>query len=158
MKSGMPPQGRTSGSRAATGAQRLTQYAALAWRRPEGGAVEILLITSRETRRWVIPKGWPIKGLRPHQTAAREAWEEAGVEGRAGARKIGSFDYDKRLSGGQLQPVRVEVYPLQVLEEHDEWPEAHQRERRWTSAGDAASLVDEPGLSRLLAAFPGRGA
>ena len=84
---------------------RLTQYAALAWRPCASGGIEVLLITSRETRRWVIPKGWPIKDLRPHQTAAREAWEEAGIEGRTGARKIGVFDYDKRLSSGALQPV-----------------------------------------------------
>jgi 8-oxo-dGTP pyrophosphatase MutT (NUDIX family) len=155
MNSGMSSQGR--GRPKASGAQRLTQYAVLAWRRPAGGPVEILLITSRETRRWVIPKGWPIKGLKPYQAAVREAWEEAGVEGRASARKIGSFDYDKRLSGGQLQPVRVEVYPLQVLQQHDDWPEAHQRERRWVSAAEAASLVDEPGLAQLLSAFPGRG-
>jgi 8-oxo-dGTP pyrophosphatase MutT (NUDIX family) len=135
---------------------RLAQYAALPWRRTPAGQVEVLLITSRETRRWVIPKGWPIKGLKPRQTAAREAWEEAGVEGRTGARKIGVFDYDKRLSGGQLQPVRVEVYSLEVLGLHDEWPEAHQRERRWMPAPEAASLVDEPGLSGLLARFPGR--
>ena len=158
MNPGMSSQSRGRRRLAASGAQRLTQYAALAWRRPGGGSVEILLITSRETRRWVIPKGWPIKGLKPHQAAAREAWEEAGVEGRAGARKIGSFDYDKRLSGGQLQPVRVEVYPLQVLQEHDDWPEAHQRERRWASAAEAGSLVDEPGLGQLLRAFPGRDA
>jgi hypothetical protein len=56
-----------------------------------------------------------MKNLKPHQAAAREAWEEAGVEGRIRARKIGVFDYDKRLSGGQLQPVRVEVYPLEVV-------------------------------------------
>jgi 8-oxo-dGTP pyrophosphatase MutT (NUDIX family) len=158
MNSGMSSQGRGRRQSAASEAQRLTQYAALAWRRPGGGPVEILLITSRETRRWVIPKGWPIKGLKPHQAAAREAWEEAGVEGRASARKIGSFDYDKRLSGGQLQPVRVEVYPLQVLQEHDDWPEAQQRERRWTPAAEAGSLVDEPGLAQLLSTFPGRGA
>jgi len=155
MNSGMSSQGR--GRPRPSGSQRLTQYAVLAWRRSGSGPVEILLITSRETRRWVIPKGWPIKGLKPHQAAAHEAWEEAGVEGRAGARKIGSFDYEKRLSGGQLQPVRVEVYPLQVLQEQDDWPEAHQRERRWVSAAEAASLVDEPGLAQLLSAFPGRG-
>jgi len=153
---GLSSAGRNSRPPAPSGSQRLTQYAALAWRGSGGSAVEILLITSRETRRWVIPKGWPIKGLKPHQAAAREAWEEAGVEGRLGARKIGSYEYEKRLSGGQLQPVRVAVYPLQVLLTHQEWPEAHQRERLWTSATDAASRVEEPGLKRLLAAFPGR--
>ncbi|MEN9850080.1 MAG: hypothetical protein RL128_243, partial [Pseudomonadota bacterium] len=57
-----------------------TQYGALCWRMHRG-KVEVLLITSRDTGRWVIPKGWPIDGLAPAQTAAREAWEEAGVEG-----------------------------------------------------------------------------
>jgi 8-oxo-dGTP pyrophosphatase MutT (NUDIX family) len=125
------------------GTGRLDQYAALVWRPSASGGIEVLLITSRETRRWVVPKGWPIKGLRPHQTAASEAWEEAGVEGRTGARKIGVFDYDKRLSGGAL---RVET-------EHDEWPEAGQRERIWLAPEEAADRVDEPGLSRLLAGF-----
>lgn len=135
---------------------RLVQFAALAWRPAEGGGVDILLITSRETRRWVIPKGWPIKGLKPHQAAAREAWEEAGVEGRTGALKIGAFDYDKRLSSGALQPVRVEVYPLRVETVHEKWPEAHQRERAWVTPDEAARRVDEPGLSRLLDRFDGR--
>ena len=137
------------------GTGRLDQYAALVWRPSASGAIEVLLITSRDTRRWVVPKGWPIKGLRPHQTAAWEAWEEAGVEGRTGARKIGVFDYDKRLSGGALQPVRVKVYPLRVETEHDEWPEAGQRERIWLPPEEAAGRVDEPGLSRLLAGFAG---
>jgi 8-oxo-dGTP pyrophosphatase MutT (NUDIX family) len=132
---------------------RLAQYAALVWRPSASSGIEVLLITSRETRRWVLPKGWPIKGLRPHQTAAREAWEEAGVEGRTGARKIGVFDYDKRLTGGALQPVRVKVYPLRVEIEHGEWPESAQRERIWLAPEDAAGRVDEPGLSRLLAGF-----
>ena len=139
-----------------SGSRRLIQYAALAWRGARAGGVEILLITSRETRRWVVPKGWPIRGLKPHQAAAREAWEEAGVEGRIGARKVGVFDYDKRLSGGQLQPVRVEVYPLEVVEEHDDWPEAGQRERRWFSPEDAGAKVEEPRLASLLAEFRGR--
>ncbi len=135
------------------GTGRLAQYAALVWRPPAFGGIEVLLITSRETRRWVVPKGWPIKDLRPHQTAAREAWEEAGVEDRTGARKIGVFDYGKRLSSGALQPVRVKVYPLRVETEHDEWPEAGQRERLWLAPEEAAGRVDEPGLSRLLAGF-----
>lgn len=158
MKPVQTPSSPAGRSRRAGAPERLSQYAALAWRRGETGGVEVLLITSRETRRWVIPKGWPIRGLRPHQAAAREAWEEAGVEGRPGARKLGVFDYDKRLSGGQLQPVRVEVYPLEVLEIHESWPEVSQRERRWLSAPEAATLVGEPGLSSLLAGFRGRGA
>src|SRR5947209_14678636 len=90
------------------------QYAALPWRRNAAGAIEVLLITSRETRRWVIPKGWPIKGLKSPQTAAREAFEEAGVEGLVAKKKLGVFHYDKRLRSGRIQRVRVGVYPLQV--------------------------------------------
>lgn len=97
-----------------------------------------------------------MKGLKPHKAAAREAWEEAGVEGLVRARRIGVFDYDKRLSGGQSQPVRVEVYPLEVQTVHEAWPEASQRERWWVPAAQAAALVDEPGLAELLAAFKGR--
>lgn len=134
---------------------RLDQFAALPWRLGADGAVEVLLITSRETRRWVIPKGWPMKGLKPHQAAAREAWEEAGVEGRIGSRRIGAFDYDKRLSSGALQPVRVEVYPLKVAVIHDNWPEAAQRARAWVPPSEAADRVDEPGLARILSEFKG---
>lgn len=128
------------------------QAAALPWRRGEDGAVQVLLITSRETRRWVIPKGWPIKGLKAPKTAAREAMEEAGVEGEI-AKKIGVFHYDKRLGSGRLQRVRVGVYPLKVEIELDSWPEAHERVRLWTSPEDAASLVLEPELAELLRGF-----
>jgi len=145
-RSGGPPSGKPA---------RLDQFAALPWRLSADGAVEVLLITSRETRRWVIPKGWPMKGLKPHQAAAREAWEEAGVEGRIGSRRVGAFDYDKRLSSGALQPVRVEVYPLKVGIIHEDWPEAAQRERAWVAPSEAASRVDEPGLARILSAFTG---
>lgn len=128
------------------------QAAALPWRRAGDGGLKVLLITSRETRRWVIPKGWPIKGLKSPQTAAREALEEAGVEG-ATAKKIGVFHYDKRLASGRLQKIRVAVYPLQVEVELDSWPEADQRVRLWTTPEEAASLVLEPELSELLRGF-----
>ncbi|MFM8821227.1 MAG: hypothetical protein ACKOD3_11970, partial [Phenylobacterium sp.] len=75
MTSGPPGKDRVSPRSVKARSQRLTQYAALAWRRTIGGSPEVLLITSRETRRWITPKGWPIKGLKPHQVAAREAWE-----------------------------------------------------------------------------------
>lgn len=128
------------------------QAAALPWRRDADGAIEVLLVTSRETRRWVIPKGWPIKGLKAPKTAAREALEEAGVVGPM-AKKIGVFHYDKRLSSGRLQKVRVGVYPLKVETEQESWPEAHQRVRRWTTPQEAAELVQEPELAELLRAF-----
>jgi 8-oxo-dGTP pyrophosphatase MutT (NUDIX family) len=128
------------------------QAAALPWRRTADGELQVLLITSRETRRWVIPKGWPIKGLKPHQTAAREALEEAGVEGPT-AKKVGVFHYDKRLASGRLQNIRVTVYPLQVEAELDAWPESRERVRLWTTPQDAADLVLEPELAELLRGF-----
>lgn len=129
------------------------QSAALPWRRGPSGEVEVLLITSRETRRWVIPKGWPIKGLKSAQTAAREAFEEAGVEGEMAPGKIGVFHYDKRLRTGRVQRVRVGVYPLKVDIEREAWPEARQREKLWLGPAKAAELVQEPELAELLRAF-----
>lgn len=130
-----------------------TQFAALPWRVVDGDRVEVLLMTSRETRRWVIAKGWPIKGLAPNMTASREAYEEAGVEGYVAMRPLGSYVYDKRKPSGRLQPVQVEVYPLQVTVQHDDWPEQFERDKLWLSPQDAAARVDEPGLKALLAAF-----
>lgn len=129
-----------------------TQYAALPWRRTPD-AVEVLLITSRETKRWVIPKGWPIKKLKPPASAAQEALEEAGVTGETTRKPLGLYHYEKRLRSGRTQHVRVMVFGLEVAEERDEWPEKAQRERRWTTPAEAAELVDEKELKRLLAAF-----
>ena len=129
-----------------------TQYAAVPWRRGATG-VEVLIITSRETRRWVIPKGWPIKGLKPPASAAQEALEEAGVTGQTTRKPIGAYHYDKRLRSGRTQHVRVLVFGLEVAEERDEWPEKGQRERRWTTPAEASELVEEKELKKLLAAF-----
>lgn len=129
------------------------QYAALPWRRSAEGVVEVLLITSRETRRWVIPKGWPIKGMKSPQSAAREAYEEAGVVGEVRKKPVGFFQYDKRLRSGRLQRVSVDVFALQVTEERQDWPEKGQREKLWTLPADAAARVDEPELRELLAGF-----
>ena len=130
-----------------------TQFAALPWRRNEEGAVEVLVITSRDTGRWVIPKGWPMKKLGPHRAAAQEAFEEAGVVGLPVRKAVGVYHYDKRLRSGRLQHVRVLVHSLAVASVHEDWPEKGQRERRWVSPGEAAALVDEPELRRLLARF-----
>jgi 8-oxo-dGTP pyrophosphatase MutT (NUDIX family) len=132
------------------------QAAAVPWRRSPAGEVELLLITSRETRRWVIPKGWPIKGLTSAGTAAREAYEEAGVTGRPSKKKIGSYHYDKRLRSGRIQHVRVSVFALTVEVEQAAWPEAGQRERRWMSPAEAAGLVQEPELAEILRTFAPR--
>lgn len=130
-----------------------TQYAALPWRRTGDGEVEILLITSRETRRWVIPKGWPIRGKKPGPSAAREAFEEAGVEGEVSAKPVGVFHYDKRLRSGRLQHIRAPVYALQVARELDAWPEKAERDREWVSPDEAAERVGEPELKALIRGF-----
>ena len=131
-----------------------TQYAALPWRKGDDG-VQVLLITSRESRRWVIPKGWPMRDKGPGPCAAQEAFEEAGVIGATKRKSLGVYHYDKRLRSGRLQHVRVMVYPLEVREERDIWPEMDQRDRNWTTPADAASLVDEPELKALLSKFRG---
>ena len=129
------------------------QFAALPWRRGAGGQVEVLLITSRETRRWVIPKGWPIKGKSSAKSAAREAFEEAGVTGKVGKRPVGAYAYDKRLKNGRLQRVRVGVFPLQVDAETEIYPEAGQREKQWATPDEAARMVEEPELMVILATY-----
>ena len=129
------------------------QFAALPWRRNADGEVEILLITSRETRRWLIPKGWPIKGLKAWKSAGREAFEEAGLVGKTSKRPVGAYAYDKRLKNGRLQHVRVAVFGLQVEREAEAFPEAGQREKLWLPPAQAARQVDEPELMVLLATF-----
>ena len=129
------------------------QFAALPWRRNAQGEVEVLLITSRETRRWVIPKGWPIKGKSSAKSAAREAFEEAGVKGKVAKAPVGGYAYDKRLKSGRLQHVRVTVFALEVESEADVFPEAAQREKLWAPTAEAARAVAEPELMVLLATF-----
>jgi len=129
------------------------QFAALPWRRDADGGVEVMLITSRETRRWVIPKGWPIKGKTARKSAAQEAFEEAGVRGKTSKRPAGAYAYDKRLKNGRLQHVRVAVFGLQVESEADTYPEIGQREKAWLPLTEAARMVDEPELMVLLATF-----
>ncbi|HUB11621.1 MAG TPA: NUDIX hydrolase [Acetobacteraceae bacterium] len=132
-----------------------TQFAALPFRIAADG-LEILLITSRETRRWIIPKGWPIRGLRPRDVAAREAFEEAGLVGKiVGKRSIGSYHYNKRLPDRRDRLCRVKVFLLSVDHQLDEWPEKDQREQRWVDPVRGAQMVDEGGLAEILrSAFP----
>jgi 8-oxo-dGTP pyrophosphatase MutT (NUDIX family) len=128
------------------------QVAALPYRTDAEGRPEILLITSRETRRWVIPKGWPMKDLRDDHAAAQEAFEEAGVMGEVGDSTLGTYLYLKRRRN-RSDLCEVHVYPLEVYEEFDDWPERGQRERTWFSPEEAADRVDEPGLSEILRGF-----
>jgi 8-oxo-dGTP pyrophosphatase MutT (NUDIX family) len=129
--------------------RRRRQCAALPLSR-HGGALQVLLVTSRETRRWVLPKGWIEKRHSPAAQAAREAFEEAGIRGRIGARPIGRYHYDKRLPGGATIPCEVEVYPLEVERLLDRWPEQAERERRWFPLEEAAALVQEGDLGSLM--------
>jgi len=127
------------------------QYAALPYRTRDG--LELLLITSRETGRWVLPKGWPIKGKKAHSAAAREALEEAGLKGKVGKRAVGAYSYSKRLSNGAVLACTVEVYPLAVQRQVKQWPEKGQRRVEWFSPRDAADRVDEPELAYLIEDF-----
>lgn len=134
------------------------QIGALPFRVDEDGELRVMLITSRETRRWVIPKGWPMRALKPHRAAEREALEEAGLKGKIGKAEVGRYAYEKRLDNGLSVPVEVTVFPLQVVGQRKRWPEMDQRDGRWFSVEEAATLVEEEGLGRILADFepPGR--
>ena len=130
------------------------QLAALPFRF-EGDELRVLLVTSRETRRWVLPKGWPMKNLKPHQAAEREALEEAGVKGRVKKTCLGEYTYFKRLSDGVVL-CEVRVFPLEVREQLPRWKEMGQREQAWFAPLEAAALVDEPELASLLRDLPAR--
>lgn len=127
------------------------QFAALCWRLQDR-ALEVLLISSRDTGRWVIPKGWPMEGLAPSAAAAREAWEEAGVTGLVASVELGSFSYDKQLKITSVACL-VLVFALQVQHLADSYPESKQRQRKWVSPDEAAGMVQEPGLQELFAAL-----
>ncbi|SFL20100.1 NUDIX hydrolase [Methylorubrum salsuginis] len=124
-------------------------------RTPEGGT-EVLLVTSRETRRWIIPKGWPMKGRKPFEAAAREAYEEAGILGHVGKRPIGFYLYEKRLKNRDAVLCQVTVFPLDVRKQLKKFPERGQREARWFSLSDAADAVIEAGLAGLIRAAGNR--
>ena len=128
------------------------QYAVLPYR-IEAQQVDILLITSRGTRRWVIPKGWPIKGLKPQDAAALEAAEEAGVIGEVEDRPLGSYGYIKQLKADQETAVQVIVFPFRVDGHTPDFKERGQRAWEWFSYRKAATLVAEPSLRRLIRDF-----
>lgn len=134
--------------------REIEQFGVLAWRRAGPDGVELLLITSRETRRWVPPRGNAIPGLRPYESAAQEAFEEAGVRGAIQREAIGTYRYDKRARDGRVTPALVHLYPLLVTEEAGTWPEQNQRERRWFAPDAAAAAVDEADLAALIRDFP----
>jgi 8-oxo-dGTP pyrophosphatase MutT (NUDIX family) len=130
------------------------QYAALPYRFNETDELEILLVTTRRTRRWIIPKGWPIKGLKPPESAAREAFEEAGVRGKIGKKSVGTFTYQKLLDDdGVTVPCEVKVFPLLVQRQSETWPEIEQRLARWLAPEKAISLIKDLDLKDVVEAF-----
>lgn len=131
--------------------QAIQQYAAICYRRfPQSQAIEILLITARESGRWVIPKGWPMDKRLPHQVAEREAWEEAGVKGKAKKKPFGYYVYLKSLDTGDTVPSIVQVHLVEVTATAVEFPEKGQRSAAWFPPHEAAALVREPELKGLL--------
>jgi 8-oxo-dGTP pyrophosphatase MutT (NUDIX family) len=144
------PDGQVSELRVAGQARR--QAAAL----PtvgDGAALRVVLITSRETRRWVVPKGWIEPNEAPHRSAAREAFEEAGLAGEADPTPLGAYAYAKRMPRGVVLPTEVVVFRLRVARLMRDWPERRERERRLFTPDAAAALVAEPGLAALLRAL-----
>ncbi|UHS59832.1 NUDIX hydrolase [Agrobacterium vaccinii] len=128
-----------------------TQFAAICYRQNNSdGSIEVLLITSRDSGRWVIPKGWPMRKKKPHEVARQEAWEEAGVRGRVLKKAWGHYTYMKKLDDGELVPAVVQVHLLDVAQMEDDFPERHQRRLAWFMPSIAASAVEEPELSGLL--------
>lgn len=127
------------------------QFGAIPYRRTDGG-LEFLLVTSRRTGRWIFPKGGRIAWLSPAACAAQEAYEEAGVEGVLAAEPIGSYRGSKLRSGGDSE-IEVEMYPLAVEVELDDWPERGQRRRRWAGLEETCLLLSDPGLAELVRAL-----
>jgi 8-oxo-dGTP pyrophosphatase MutT (NUDIX family) len=133
-----------------------TQHGALCWRE-RNGKVQVLLVTSRRTGRWVIPKGWPEAGEKPAATARREAAEEAGVDGKVVPTCLGVFSYVKHPDLHDALPCIVAVYPVKVRRLARNWPEKGERRRRWFSAKKAAAEIGEKELTRIIKGFdPGQ--
>lgn len=128
------------------------QVAAIPFRILQDGSMEVMLVTSRETQRFVVPKGWPMKGKSSRKTAAIEAEQEAGVVGKVLNEPVGVYPYWKRLETSFVR-VDVTVYLLAVTEEREDWRERNARQRAWLSPADAALLIDEPELATLVAAL-----
>jgi 8-oxo-dGTP pyrophosphatase MutT (NUDIX family) len=130
------------------------QYAALCYRQAtDRDGIEVLVITSRDSGRWVIPKGWPMKRKRPHEAAEIEAFQEAGVRGRVRKKPLGRYTYLKWLANGDVAPCVVEVYEMEVTEVAADYKERGQRVLEWVSPDEAARRVREVELKSLLVDF-----
>ena len=129
--------------------ESIRQVAAIPFRLNARGDVEVMLVTSRTTRRFIVPKGWPMKGKNAREAASIEARQEAGVLGRPLRQPIGKFRYWKRIAR-RFVPVEVTVFLLEVENEDADWKEAGMRERAWLSPDEAVTLIDEPELVSLI--------
>ncbi|WP_095199488.1 NUDIX hydrolase [Mesorhizobium carmichaelinearum] len=129
--------------------ERIRQVAAIPFRLNAVGDIEVMLVTSRTTQRFIVPKGWPMKGKSGRKAATIEAMEEAGVLGKTLKQPAGTYSYWKRLANNFIR-VDVIVYLLEVAEELASWQEAKRRQRAWLTPADAATLIDEPDLSTLV--------
>lgn len=127
------------------------QLAALCYRY-KGDKLQICLVTTRGSGRWILPRGWPTHKQTPSDGAAIEAFEEAGVTGTIHPNSIGAYSYDKPL-GDSVTPVMVMVYALHVTQTAKIWPEKKQRDRKWMSPKKAAANLDETGLRQIVAGF-----
>jgi hypothetical protein len=127
----------------------IRQVGVLGYRHGPNREIQFMLITSRETRRFTIPKGWQIKGKNEPQSAGKEAKQEAGIVGRLGSTPIGEYQYWKRLRSAFV-PITVRVFAMEVEEELSRWREHRQRTRAWLTPEQAETLVDEPALGALL--------
>lgn len=130
----------------------IRQVAVLPFRKSASGAIEVMLLTSRQTSRFVVPKGWPMKGLPDWKAAAVEAKQEAGLIGDVGRKPIGTYRYWKRLKS-VFVPVTVFVFAMEVRKEKPAWREMEVRRKQWLAGGQAAALVEEPELVTLIEAF-----
>ncbi|RME18602.1 MAG: NUDIX domain-containing protein [Alphaproteobacteria bacterium] len=129
------------------------QVAALCHRQTDTGR-EVLLITTRGTGRWMLPKGWPMAGKPDHEAARIEAWEEAGVRpARVAEKPFGAFDYVKNHDDGTSERCLADAYPIEVETLAEDFPEAGQRRRQWVPVGKAADMAEDRGLRDLLRAF-----
>ncbi len=133
-----------------------TQFAGLPYRTVKNGGekvIEVLLVTSRFSKRWILPKGWPMDRMTPAEAAAQEVWEEAGARGDVHDICLGLYTYDKWMSEAETLPIIVAVFPIRVRELADVFPEAGQRRRKWMSLKKAANKVEERDLKQLIRSF-----
>lgn len=134
------------------------QYAALCFRYTGSGEeIEILVVTSRTSTRWIIPRGWPMKRKKPHEAAAIEAWEEAGVRGRVRKDAVGRYTYLKMLDNGDVVPCVVDVFQIEITGEETSFKERGERLLEWVRPDEAARRVREIELKSLLVDFRPRG-